>query len=875
MFFKNFDFLSPNITLYFYKQKRHSSCIGGLLSIIMIIIFIYIIILYSFIKVYPNKSSLLLYRHYGNDINIYFNKSGLFHYIYIYNEKVLTNNINQNLTNLNTLKKGIIRIYMTYTNKYDFNSSNLKDSEHWVYDTCTSYSYEEDIIYDYSYSYCIKYYYNKDDKKYYSIFDNNNFKWPLVSQNITDFENTFFSTFIERCDNNSLLNEALGECYPENKIDEYLYYFNHIFISFINRKIEIEEKVPIKPYFHKIYDNIESDEFYIHDLTFNPFIYKETKGFFSKKNEYSSFFFNDIKTSRIYHSNNKKLIKTYIFHSKRYINEFIKTNNDIFRFLDDIGGSIFLIYLLFYGLNLIINERIQIRNFQLFLNEKNNDLIQRHINYEKNNFQSFKSNIYTNISKEIISKNDAYNSFKSTYLGNFLKNDLTNITNINELNNEDNQKKNITKNNYTIKINRIDDSQSIKGKNNNNNIIVINNNSFLNDNSKNKHILNGDSLEKKNSMKLINKYNKLQDSKEYHKTFTYNKPEKYPQIFNNLKTVLKNNEQNYINMNKKENIRNDSFDNNSKVKIIDTSSVSLLNKNKNIILSSINDSELKDTPISPINNIDKFPSPNFFSKINTKILDSSKVNISDKNNYFQNNFNKKEENIENKDNKGKKNSCIIFDNDRIKSRQSRINPKSEKNINDDSNRLKKAKYRKTNIFLKLPYKPQRRLSLFSKSSVNNDNSEKNNDKNNGKVSSRFGKSFIEQNNKIQPITNTNIVKKNINRQSLEFDTNTKNKKKCKTSIKNVSCQETKNDFNNNFIKAIQQYKLTKKIICNYICLFNNRENNIYMLKNFRQKLLSEEFLYIMQINIFIFKQKFGCRSHLEQPELLEELYNDL
>ena len=48
-----------------------------------------------------------------------------------------------------------------------------------------------------------------------------------------------------------------------------------------------------------------------------------------------------------------------------------------------------------------------------------------------------------------------------------------------------------------------------------------------------------------------------------------------------------------------------------------------------------------------------------------------------------------------------------------------------------------------------------------------------------------------------------------------------------------------------------------------------------MLNNFRQKLLSEELLYILHINMFIFKQRFGCKSNIEQNYLLEELYNDL
>ena len=51
-------------------------------------------------------------------------------------------------------------------------------------------------------------------------------------------------------------------------------------------------------------------------------------------------------------------------------------------------------------------------------------------------------------------------------------------------------------------------------------------------------------------------------------------------------------------------------------------------------------------------------------------------------------------------------------------------------------------------------------------------------------------------------------------------------------------------------------------------------SDIFILDNFRKKLLSEEYLYILHLNMFIFKQKYGCKSNLEQGHLLEEIYND-
>ena len=75
--------------------------------------------------------------------------------------------------------------------------------------------------------------------------------------------------------------------------------------------------------------------------------------------------------------------------------------------------------------------------------------------------------------------------------------------------------------------------------------------------------------------------------------------------------------------------------------------------------------------------------------------------------------------------------------------------------------------------------------------------------------------------------------------------------------------------------VIKNINLSPKTILNYLCLFRKNENNgVTVLNNFRHKLLSEEYLYILHLNMFIFKQKFGCKSNTEKINLLEELYND-
>ena len=148
----------------------------------------------------------------------------------------------------------------------------------------------------------------------------------------------------------------------------------------------------------------------------------------------------------------------------------------------------------------------------------------------------------------------------------------------------------------------------------------------MNDNSNNKYISNN-YLPKYNSLKLDNKYiNRFEKLQGYHKSFTYNKSSNESQSFSNIKTIIKKDNLDFVKIKKNpqtknaEHIiskRNDSSDINSKQKIIETSSISLLNAtnpNQNrIIISSSNNDIDNNTPQS---NAEKMIGPNIFSKLN-------------------------------------------------------------------------------------------------------------------------------------------------------------------------------------------------------------------------------------------------------------------
>ena len=176
----------------------------------------------------------------------------------------------------------------------------------------------------------------------------------------------------------------LGECYSEETINKYLSNFNNIYLNVINSKIEINNYSQIKLYSHKIYNtlnDLENKYFYLHDLTLVPFNYRSYKSKYYKRNEFNSFMLEEDKMSKIWNTNNKKLLLAYIFHVKNYYNEFRLKDRAIFELINGLGSSFYLIYLVFNIINNFISERIETRNFHLFINNKGDDLIHRHINY--------------------------------------------------------------------------------------------------------------------------------------------------------------------------------------------------------------------------------------------------------------------------------------------------------------------------------------------------------------------------------------------------------------------------------------------------------------------------------------------------------------
>ena len=355
---KNLDFISQQISLFYYGRTRHSSSVGGILTLLMIIVcFIYI--LYLIIDVYMHSlSSIQFYRYNFDEPQIYSfnNTQGIFHFFQIYNPK--------NNSNFSYFNSKYIRLFMSnIQEEYKTNPELLSKNDHWVYDECRdgidNKFLPQDLFKYISFKngLCLRYYYNSNIKLYYPIEDSQNFKYPYLT-NIGINLNYSISTIIEKCNNNSILTKLFGLCGEENDIDNY---FKDNFG--INLNVLSHEIIPgnynneISNYIIGIPRIMKSDKIIDIKLIFTP-LKNYFKGglFFPIKKENITYTFSENYSFDEDKNENSRILSIYNFNLVQtgYIFKIIyQTLYDSFH---KIGGIIQLTYYIFFGINYIFNR---------------------------------------------------------------------------------------------------------------------------------------------------------------------------------------------------------------------------------------------------------------------------------------------------------------------------------------------------------------------------------------------------------------------------------------------------------------------------------------------------------------------------------------
>ena len=387
------DFLSPPITLYHLERRTHTSKVGGFLVIIMAsLIFTYIsFLLYQLIN-HKNMISMF-HKKFEFEVGYYsFNSSSIFNFLQIFTP--------ENGGYFDKYNSKYIRIYTTYANS-NYSESNLDLYDHWVFDTCQN-NDNKDLdpslfsnVINFTNSACIRYYYNSTEKKYYS-FGDKKFFWPYLEHGLSQRNNIYLTTIVQKCNNFSFIKELFGECPPQKEIDEYLNKYLSIYFYFTDIQVDpTNYKYPLQKYLQiintKIGNNQSFEENYIY---YSPLKIRTKEGtFFGKTKDINSFYFDfNRKDNTI---NNNSTITKYYHLMQNNVQIYERIYNNIFDLFSEIGGVVQFTFYIFFWTNFIYNKYIiAYDTYSMFFSVQNehNNRIDNQI--KKGNILKFNNKIY-------------------------------------------------------------------------------------------------------------------------------------------------------------------------------------------------------------------------------------------------------------------------------------------------------------------------------------------------------------------------------------------------------------------------------------------------------------------------------------------------
>ena len=413
------DYLSPPISLYFNDKRTHTSKISGLIVIIMILgSFSYSFLLLFGVINHSNVISLI-YKQFESEAGFYaMNTKQLFHFFQIYSS--------EDGGYFDKFDLKYIRIYITYVHN-NIEQSQLHNYDHWVFGECREGIDNKDIskdlfenIVNFTNSACIRYYFNSEEQKYYSL-EEEDFIWPHLEHGISRRDNVFLTSLIEKCSNDSILTTLLGDCASSESIEEYIQRYFGFYMYLFDTSIDpTNYSYPLQNYFQIISTGIGNSKTFVENyIHFAPVRMRTKIGeIFTEYHEINSLFF-DFNRKGTAESFNRVLLKSYYL-MQNNINIYERRYKGVFDILSSIGGTTQLLFYACSIINYIYNGYIIIMDTNHFFcqiekasqtDANNNDNIDKGIN----------KNGYKEKNKKIFRKRLSFNSNIQNLINNKLK----------------------------------------------------------------------------------------------------------------------------------------------------------------------------------------------------------------------------------------------------------------------------------------------------------------------------------------------------------------------------------------------------------------------------------------------------------------------
>jgi len=282
MIIRKCDIISPLITLYYKGETRHSSIFSGCISIIVFILTSIICLYISFDFLFKRNPTSFYYLKKDKNIGIInLTNNYFFHYITFLN-KYSKNDLYDNKT-FSVIGINNASIYIALDNKLsEYNFS------HWKYERCENlnikyFNISKEEKY-FNMSLCLSKYFNNETQSFIN-YDDENFPYPILENNLDKEYITNYGIIIKRCENNTLYNN--NTCYNEKIIENKIYNIDMKYIfNYYSNFIDVNNySQPIESQLNNITFNF--DPYYINknDINLHRTFIKTSDGFFFGNNK--------------------------------------------------------------------------------------------------------------------------------------------------------------------------------------------------------------------------------------------------------------------------------------------------------------------------------------------------------------------------------------------------------------------------------------------------------------------------------------------------------------------------------------------------------------------------------------------------------------
>ena len=351
------DFLSPPITLFHLEKRTHTSKVGAVLVIILLITLLaYAIYLITNLISHKNMT-YIFHKKFEFEAGYYsFNSSSVFHFIQIFSS--------ENGGYFDKFNSTYIRAFTTYAHS-NLQYDKLDLYDHWVFDNCRKGIDDKDLdpslfhnVENFTNGVCIRYYYNSIEKKYYSS-EEKGFNWPHLEHGISQRKNIYLTTIVQKCSNDSIINEIFGKCPNQKEIDDYVNQYFGIYLYFTDTQVDPTDfKNPITKYLQVVTTGIGTSQTYVESyMHFSPLRIRTIGTIFGDTSDINSFYFDFNRKGAANNYGEKYFTITKYYHlMQNNVQIYERRYSNIFNIFSEIGGIAQFIFYLFYWLNFIYNN---------------------------------------------------------------------------------------------------------------------------------------------------------------------------------------------------------------------------------------------------------------------------------------------------------------------------------------------------------------------------------------------------------------------------------------------------------------------------------------------------------------------------------------